>query len=201
MSCKIDIVAEKYGLESLDDTLRAAKSDGKSLRELETVVNEAILRNAFRDAGAPLIPGEVANLYQLLTDPEVPDGSQIKAENKCEQEGINPEALTRDFVSYQTVRTHLNECLEIDTSRGQAVSLERERTNVFGTIGRTEQIIQDSIERLDAAEELDIGSVVVSANVRVTCEECDRSYTLDELFEATACACGAEITSHYDENR
>jgi hypothetical protein len=190
MTCKIDRVADEYGLTSIDTELRGAKTDGASLRELETLVNHRLLKQAFLDAGSPLLPGEVDTLYDLLTDSEISKGTEIQLTDRLETEGIDADSLVSDFVSYQTVRTHLRDCLDVDTGRQQQISVETERQTVFGILGRTEQIVQDSVDRLAAAEVLDTGSVEVSVTARVTCESCAHSYSLDELLSQRGCACG-----------
>ena len=189
MSCKLDRIADEYGLTSVDDELRGAKADGASLRDLETLVNHRLLKQAFLDAGSPLLPGEADTLYELLTDSEVSQGTEIQLRNRLETEGIDAESVVGDFVSYQTVRTHLRECLDVDTSRQQELSVEGERKTVFGTLGRSERIVQDSVDRLATAEKLDTGQLTVSVTARVTCEDCARSYTLDELLTRRSCAC------------
>lgn len=193
MSCKLDRIAEEYGLVSIDDELRSAKADGASLRELETVVNHRLLKQAFLDAGSPLLPGEAETLYKLLTDSEASKGTEIQLHNRLETEGIDAESLVADFVSYQTVRTHLRECLDIDTGTQNRVDLDTERKTVFGILGRTEQIVQDSVDRLATADELDTGALDVSVTARVTCENCGHSYSLDELLAQQSCACGEQL--------
>ncbi|SNR65467.1 rod-determining factor RdfA [Halorubrum vacuolatum] len=192
MPCKIETIAEKYDLTALDDELKTAKARGDSLRNLETLVNQEIVKQAFRSAGSPLVPGEVENLTRLLRERDGSEATEIQVRNKCTREGVDPDELYRDFVSYQTVRTHLRDCLDIDTSRGTTLSVGSERKNLYGIVGRTESIVQDSVERLDKAGEIDFGPVSVTANVRVTCEECARSYTLEELSTGLTCDCTSE---------
>src|SRR6056297_2738186 len=124
MSCKLDRIADEYGLTSVDDELRGAKADGASLRDLETLVNHRLLKQAFLDAGSPLLPGEVDTLYELLTDSEVSKGTEVQLRDRLETEGIDTDSLVADFVSYQTVRTHLKECLDVDTGRHQRVEID-----------------------------------------------------------------------------
>jgi len=189
MACKLDRIADEYGLTSVDDELRGAKADGASLRDLETLVNHRLLKQAFLDAGSPLLPGEVDTLYELLTDSEVSKGTEVQLRDRLETEGIDTDSLVADFVSYQTVRTHLKECLDVDTGRHQRVEIDSERRTIFGILGRTERIVQDSVDRLAAADELATGELNVSVTARVTCESCAHSYSLDELLSRQSCAC------------
>ncbi len=192
MPCKVDRVAAKYGLDDLDSELLDAREGGDSLRELETRANRAVLRRALRDAGADPLPGEVANIHRLLTDEDVSEGTALRLREKLDRLDIDHAELAEDFVSYQTVRTHLRDCLNVDTSRQQSVSLEDERETLFGLLGRTERVVEGSLSRLRAAGLLELGGIEVTATVRVVCPECNRSYTLSTLFAERGCACTDE---------
>jgi len=90
MSCKLDRIADEYGLTSIDDELRGAKADGASLRDLETLVNHRLLKQAFLDAGSPLLPGEVDTLYELLTDAEVSGEPRSNSATGSKPKGSTP---------------------------------------------------------------------------------------------------------------
>lgn len=189
MSCKIDEVAEKYGLATLDQELLAAHEEGKSLRELETQTNRTILQQVLREAGEDPLPGEVENLYELLTDEDVSEGTAVHLRDRLSRADVDTDAVARDFVSYQTVRTHLRECLDTDTGTETAVSLDDERETMFSLLGRAEVVVENSLARLREAGTLAIGPVEATANVRVVCSDCNRSYTLSTLLSRRSCAC------------
>ncbi|MDS0279600.1 hypothetical protein NDI85_17535 [Halomicroarcula sp. S1AR25-4] len=191
-TCKVDRVAEKRGLTELDDELRERWADGDSLRDLERYCNEAILRSAMRAAGMETLDGEAANLYRLLTDDDVGPGKRIDAKSRLQRNGLDPETLTSDFVSYQTVRTHLNDCLDVTTARDSTLSVDSARNTVLKLVSRTESVTTQTIARLTEQGSLTIPSPSVTLSLRVACSECGDEYTFTGLLERGGCSCRAD---------
>lgn len=188
-TCKVDRVAEKRGLSDLDERLRERWADGDSLRDLERVCNEAILRSAMRAAGMDTLDGEAANLYRLLTDDDVGPGKRIDAKSRLQRNGLDPETLTGDFVSYQTVRTHLNDCLGVATNRDRSLSVDGARNTVLKLVSRTESVATQTIERLTRQGTVTVGKPSVTVSLRVACSACGEEYTFGSLLERGGCAC------------
>lgn len=188
-TCKIDRVSEKWELATIDDQLRTRWADGDSLRDLETYYNEAVLRSAMESEGMDALDGEVSNVYRLLTDEDVSPGKQIDAESRLRQSGIDPTELTDDFVSYQTVRTHLNDCLGLETARETSLTIDEARTTVLKLISRTESVATQMIGRLETDDELRISAPTVTLSLRVGCADCDDEYTFSTLLERGGCSC------------
>lgn len=190
--CKIDRVAETRGLGEIDEQLRERWADGDSLRELETFFNKAVLRSAMHAAGMETLAGEVSNLYRLLTDEAVSPGKRVDAESRLRRNGIDPSSVTADFVSYQTVRTHLNECLGVETTRDTHLPVNEARNTVLKLLSRTESVTRRTIERLERQGVLTIRHPSVAVSVRVTCSECNAEYAFSKFLERGGCACRPE---------
>lgn len=188
-TCKLDRVARRRGLTDIDRRLRQRWADGESLRDLETVFNTAVLRSAMGDAGMEPLDGEAANLYRLLTDDAVNPGERIDAESRLRRAGVDPDAVVDDFVSYGTVRTHLNDCLGMETSRERPVDADEARTTVLKLVSRTETVARRTVERLAARGPLSIGSLSVTLSLRVGCSDCGEEYSFAGLLERGGCAC------------
>lgn len=191
-TCKIDRVVDERDLEAVHDALRERWSDGESLRDLEAFFNRTVLEAAMTTAGMESIDGEAANLYRLLTDDDVSAGKRIDAESRLERDGIDPDALTDDFVSYQTVRTHLNSCLGVETTREQAFGISDARNTVHKLVSRTESVTLQVLERLAGQGTLAIGSPSVTVSVRVACSTCNDEYSFSALLEEEGCSCTGE---------
>ena len=189
MVCKVDSIADKYGLTTLDAELKSLRNEGSSLRELETEINHRILRQAFLNGGQDLLPGEVENIYRLLMNDDVSSGTDVQIQDRLNQADIDPQTLTADFVSYQTVRTHLRSCLGVETSDENELSAEAERETLFSLAGRTERVATDTIERLRSADIFEIGTINVSVTIQVSCTDCNRSYPLATFFDERSCEC------------
>lgn len=188
--CKIDSVAERRELTAIDERLKDRWSDGESLRDLETFFNQAVLRAAMAAAGMETIDGEPSNLYRLLTDDAVTAGKRVDAESKLRRNGVDPDAVVDDFVSYQTVRTHLNDCLDVGTARESSLSVTDARSTVHKLVSRTESVVLRTIERLSGQGALAIAAPSVTVSVRVACSECNDEYAFSMLLDEGGCSCG-----------
>jgi len=190
-ACKVGRNAGAYGLDRLDERLLDRRGDGASLRDLEAVVNRAVLLAALRDAREDVI-GDVGSVYEKLTGDDASAGERAETRNRLARAGVDVETLREDFVSYQTVRTHLRECLEVDTAREQSLT----RTDALGTIqwarSRSDGIIERTIERLQGRDEFHAGDIEVSQVVRVSCPDCGTSDTVEAFVEGGGCQCGPE---------
>ena len=187
--CKIDRVARKRDLADLDRRLLERRDEGASLRDLEAYHNRAVLEAAMNEAGMETLEGEVENLYRLLTDDDVSVGTRVEARSRLERNGVDPDAVTDDFVSYQTVRTHLNDCLDVDTERTARIDRTDAKNVVFKLLSRTESITARTIDRLRTGGHLTIGTPEVTLSLRVACTDCGEEYTFARLVDRGRCSC------------
>lgn len=190
-SCKVGRNSRKYGLAGLDAELRRRREDGASLRELEAVVNKAFLRSALREAGVDVV-GDVDSIYRSLTEDDVSAGVRTETRGRLARAGVDVDALLEDFTSYGTVRTHLRECLDVETGRSEQVTLEDARGTIEWARSRSEAITERTIERLRTSGELAAGDLELTQVVRVTCSDCGSTYRVNELLERGSCECGGD---------
>lgn len=189
-ACKVDRVSEKWDLDDIDERLRRRREDSdESLRDLEAFFNQRVLEAAMRDARAETIEGEVKNAYRILTSDEVSSGSRVEVKNRLERSGIDPEAVMSDFVSYQSIRTHLRSCLDIDTKRKAELTPSDGKNIVFKLLSRTEAVTKRTIDRLRSAGHVTVGDVDVRLSLRITCSECDEEYAFSRLVDRGGCGC------------
>lgn len=187
-SCKIGRNVRRYDLARFDERLRERRRDGASLRDLETVVNTAILRAALRSADADVV-GDVDGIYAALADDDASAGERTATRERLARRGVDVDALSEDFVSYQTVRTHLRECLDVPTGRESTLTREDARGTVEWARSRSEGIVERTLERLGRRDDVATGTLDVSQVVRVTCAECESSYPVEEFLERGGCDC------------
>ncbi|WP_415383576.1 rod-determining factor RdfA [Halosimplex sp. TS25] len=187
-SCKIGRNVRRYGLGAFDRTLTDRRRDGASLRDLETVVNEAILRAALREADADVI-GDVSSVYEGLTGDAASAGERAELRDRLARAGVDVDALEEDFVSYQTVRTHFRECLDYDTDRRTPLSVEDARGTVEWARSRSEGIVERTLDRLADTDGFTAGDLTTAHVVRVTCEDCGATAPVDEFVDRGGCDC------------
>lgn len=189
-TCKIDRVIERRALDGLDEEFRRRREDDDaSLRALESFFNRRVLEQALREHRVETLQGEVANTYRLLTGDDVSAGARTEAVERLERNGVDTAALLEEFVSYQTVRTHLRDCLGVDTSREATTEPSDARDTVFGLLSRAETVTDQTLSRLRSTGALHTGDLDVAVNARVACRDCGREYTVSELLERGHCEC------------
>lgn len=191
-SCKVERVAHKYGLSKLDKrVLRRREQEGASLRKLESYINQRILRAAMEDAGMRVLEGDAENYHRILTEDDVSRTAEQQVRRELEQEGVLVEEVLSDMVSYQTVRAHLNDCLDTDTSKDDAPPDPEQAESTFrGLQSRAEKVVEKALTRFRDHNELDIGPPHVNVIINVTCEDCGQSYGAYELLSRGECECG-----------
>lgn len=189
--CKVGRNIEKYELNRFDEKLLEQRDDGASLRHLESVVNKALLRSALEDSRRDFI-GDVDSIYERLTDAEMSAGKRAETADQLSRGDVDVDELLSDFVSYQTVRTHLQDCLEVDTRRGQSLNPEDARGTIEWARSRSEGIIERTIERLSGVSGFQSGDVDVTYTVRVSCPDCKTSSRIEAFIERGGCQCSVE---------
>lgn len=197
-SCKVGRVLEQYELTGLhDEIVRRREKEDESLRGLEEFVNTRILRRAIEQHAErdPLV--EAGSIYQQLTNGE-DAGERAEIRERLSRAGVPTDEITGDFVSHQTVRSHLNSCLGIDTERSRAMDIESVENLAEWARTRNEEIIERALSRLHESGELDIGEPNVIHSVRVLCEECGQSLRLQDLLDTQECRCSDTATTTRD---
>lgn len=187
-SCKVGRTAETYGLDGLDDVLRDRQAEGASLRRLETVVNERVLRAALDGTDSDVLR-DAAAIYRNLTGDDTSAGVRTETEAWLSRVGVDPAELRDDFVSYQTVRTHLRECLDVDTARDSSLSVDDAEGTIEWARSRSEGIIGRTIERLGDTDGFHSGAVDVTHVARVSCADCGASYPVEQFLDRGGCDC------------
>lgn len=200
LCCKIGRGIQKYDCSDLNDRLVEAYTiNDASLRDLERVVNESFIRAVLDDLDdrdfrrlndtVTTTPGE---LLDVLTGDD--RSERARTETILEQAGVDVEALRRDFVSYRTVKKHLNQCLDVDTSRKAPEPVSR--TDALDTIEwaetRCERVVDRTIDRLQAThDEILESNTSVSVSTRVTCSDCGVTKPVT-AYITDGCGCSAQ---------
>ncbi|MFC6724175.1 rod-determining factor RdfA [Halobium palmae] len=191
--CKVGRVADRYGLDDLDRELRTRwigeGHEKHSLRKLEGYLGRRVLESALFDAGVDTLQGEVENLYDLLSGEDTSEGVRVEARKRLERDGVDVDRVEGDFVSHQSIHTHLRECLDVNHDPGEGATVERGSSTVYALRNRTETVTAGTLERLRDNGKLALDGFDVYVDVRVACEECGRFHEIGTLFEAGGCDC------------
>lgn len=200
--CKVGRGIDAYELLSVNDELRwrwcGDDRERDSLRELATFFNQRLLDAALEQAGTIRIDGEVANLYRVLTDDDVSTGVRTQTRQQLDADGVPIETVESQFVSHQTVHTHLTDCLETSREPSQKNPAERRRTDrnrIRALQRRTEVVTTDALDRLRGSEALELHEFDVLVDVTVLCADCGSQYDIGELLDEGGCGCTTDTTA------
>lgn len=182
-----------YGLEDLGAQLEERwTADGEermSLRALATLFNQRLLEAAMTKAEIQSLPGEVENVYELLTGSEVSEADRTRTVRRLEREGVDVDALLDDFVTYQAIRSYLKR-----ERNAEYVDDDRDRTvveseNVQRLRGRLSAVTEAKLEQLRSNGDIVLGESRLLVDVNVLCETCGQQYDVETLLDRGGCDC------------
>lgn len=188
--CKIGRQIDSYDLRDLNEDLRYRRHEEEtSLRDLADFVNARILETAI-DASDADIAGDAVSVYVALTGDDVSTRRRVDVTDQLSNAGIDVDELERDFVSYQSVRYHLQNCLDVDTSRHGVETLEEGRGVVEWARTRDANVIERTLSRLQRTGAVTAGELTTTVTVTVECATCGNTYRIDEFLDRGSCECG-----------
>lgn len=190
---KVARLIEEYELDNLGaemERLWTAESDERrSLRDLAEIFNQKLLEKEMVDAGLETLDGEVQNFYRLLTGSDVRKADQMRTQRRLEREGLDVDALIKDFVTYQAIRNYLKEVRGAEFTPNKQDPLERETENIQKLRGRVASVTEGKLELLREGNHLKIGTFRTFVDTNVICEDCGSQYEITELLDRGRCNC------------
>lgn len=191
---KVGRLITEYGLDGIGDELErrwtGQEENRDSLRTLADVFNRQVLAQVMTDRGMDTIDGEVENYYRLLTDEDISKGTKTETEMRLQQAEIDTEALRKDFVTYQAIRTFLQDVRGASYSPDNTTStVESVQTSFDRLIGRATAVVEQKLRQFQSSEQFTLGSFQVRASVAVYCEDCETQYDVTTLLDQGGCDC------------
>jgi hypothetical protein len=186
--CKVERVAEAYGLSGVDKELRRRYETGDAtLHELAEYVNNRITAVTLDAVDNPL-DAEPATVRAALQGEK-----GILATRRDDMQAtlagrIDIEILTDSYISHETVRRHLNEHLDVSTSRGGFDTFDEFKEALNAYQEQYENGVKSTLERASKKELIDGGQYRIFST-RVECQHCSETYRLQELVEDRGCSC------------
>lgn len=154
--CKVGRGIREYGLDGLNKQLiRQYVHDDKSLRDLEHVINRSYAEEAVANAPDP-VKTHPEDIVHVLHDDEHEPGEKARITQTLKNAGVDVQRLESLFTTYRTVKTHLNECLDVDTSQTESITADSAEATIGWARTRYEQIVERTFKRLDNAELVDL---------------------------------------------
>lgn len=186
--CKVTRVAAEYHLSDIDERLLRHRDQDESLRELATYFNKQVLSAALTSATREIV-GDADQIYDAIAGDDVNRSRRAELRSKLSQNGVDIDDFENDFVSHQTIRNHLHDCLEVDTGRTSTVDLEGGRKTIEWAQARSEGVIEETIRRLRSANEISSPPTEITQSVRVGCTACGSTYPIAEFLAKRGCDC------------
>ena len=195
-TCKIGAGINTYTQRGFHDEItRLYETDDVSLRDLEHRINKEFVTGAIRhtaatDWGVGSFDATPSEIVTALHDDSLPPSEQNRIVTRLEQAGIDSEELSKSLISYRTVKNHLNNCVDIDTSKNTEIT----RTDARNTVGwartKCERVISRTVERLSRTGMSTISDDFdVTVTPRVTCNKCGDSMPISEFISSDGCSC------------
>ncbi len=186
--CKVQRVTEAYHLSGINDELRRRYESGDAtLHELANYVDDRITSVTLGAIENP-IDAEPATIRAALNQAE--DIPATRRDNiRATLAGrIDLEILTDSYVSHETVRRHLNEHLNVSTSRGGFETIEELQEALDAYRKQYQDGVRSALERANKKEMID-GDQYRIFSTRIECQHCSETYRLQELLENRGCSC------------
>jgi hypothetical protein len=119
------------------------------------------------------------------------DGSDVKRAElraRLRDKGVNVDDLETAFVSHVTIRSHLQECVNVQPAE-TTTDFEKTVNTVRWARTRAENIIQNTLNSAVSTDDLQTGDIETELIVRATCEKCGDTFYIEELFDERQCSC------------
>ncbi len=191
--CKVDRVIETYGLASADpvfDTIDegllarwtgAGERSAVGYRSLTEWFNKRLLKSVYDDHGRDTLGATVDSDYEVLQG----DDELVAAElaESLRADGIDADGLRESLVSWGTMRTHLQDCLD-GQKEAQTATTDWEVESVRKAMGVTESKVESSLSALERKDRLAGGdSADIEVQVKLSCDSCPTRVPFDVALE------------------
>jgi len=191
--CKIETVIEKYGLGSADpvyDSLnegllaRWTGADGRSAegyRSLTAWFNKRLLKRVYDEYGRESLDTRVESDYETLRGDD--DLRREELVESLRADGVPGGEVVDDMVSWGTMRTHLNGCLDGEKeSRPAATDWERDSVETAKDVAR--QKTESALSSLSTKGEVDGGGDAdVEVQIQLGCPDCPTRVPFDVALD------------------
>jgi len=188
--CKVSRVADAYQLTGIDNELRRRyESEDATLHDLADYVNNRITAATVDAIGNP-INAEPATVRAALHGEESISATKRDDIKAAFAGRVHLDILTGSFVSHETIRRHLNEHLEVSTSKGGFDTFEELRDGLIAYEEQYKDGVRSALKRAGKDGMIN-GEQFVVFSTRIECEHCSEVYRLQTLLDNDGCDCNS----------
>jgi hypothetical protein len=191
--CKVDTAVERYGLASADPVyetideglLKRWKGDDDrsptGYRSLTEWFNKRLLKQVYDEHGRESLGARVDSDYEALRSDD--DLLSEETVESLRSDGVDAERVRDDMVSWGTMRTHLQECLDGEKAP-QAARTEWERESIEKAREVTREKAESALSSLATKGEIDgVDSASVEVRIQISCGHCPTRVPFDVAAE------------------
>ena len=186
--CKVCRILSDRDMEQYEgrlvDQWQADAPQRKGYRQLAKWLNTTMLRREMDRAGLSTLGEEARSKYdRLTTDTSVAE----EVATDLSGAGIDVDSLRKDFVSYGVIRTHLQNCLDLEyTMEGgdwEAEAIEMARSYAV-------EKVSEAVRSLQNKGDLEGSNISIDVDVTLECESCHAAVPVDRaLRREYVCDC------------
>lgn len=194
--CKVGRNLQKYALDRLNTELTeswtAPKEERSSLRELADYFNRQVLQAAAEEAGLNPVDEMVETWYTLLTNDESNSGSKTEIRWQLEQDGLDVDQVTADFVSYQTINRHLKQCHELERETDDETdsqNVRRRVQSIYALENKISAVTNDILGQLHRSGRISLRNFEVFVDINILCSDCGAHHNISDIVENQGCQC------------
>ncbi len=188
---KVARVIDQYDLDGMGAQLEAAwtgeSGERTSLRDLADEFNRAILEAALREAGGSPPNFEVMGLYEALQAGTGPEATRARRE--LERADIDPESVSRDFVTHQAIHTYLTKERDASLPEQEKNTIPNKIETIQKLEGRLAAVAENAVSSLPSSREIDSEDYDILVDVRAVCPECGSDRPVGDLLRNEGCDC------------
>jgi len=193
--CKAGRTAAKYGFtDFLDETLAEewAAMDGPGLRTIANRFNTRVIEITLIEKGEPPLEGEEDLIYDQLTTDKSDQSDRV--ERRLEKNGIDPNRLKEDFISYKTIDRHFKNCTDLERETTKPLDQGDAIDRIRAMNRRVEKVTENTLSELNEHTSLGFEGPEVSVSVTVACPDCDERKSFTTAVKH-GCECSADQES------
>jgi hypothetical protein len=176
--CKVCRILDERDMSQYEDQLvdqwQAEPPERKGYRQLADWLNITMLRREMDRAGLSTLGEEARSKYERLTASDEMVADELATD--LAGAGIDVDQLQRDFISYGVVRTHLQDCLDLEYT-AESGDWETETIEIAREFA-TQKVTQ-ATQSLHNKGELEGGNITVTVDVELECTSCHANVPVD----------------------
>ncbi|WP_247004622.1 rod-determining factor RdfA [Halosolutus gelatinilyticus] len=191
--CKVDDLIERYdltpsrdGYETLDEYLLARWKgvdglESEGYQALTEWFNKQVLRGVYDEQGRDIAAYRIDAEYEILTGDRDLRHDELAADLAADS--IDTDELEDEFVSWSTMRRHLNGCLDGEKEPARSTS-DWELESVEVARSKTREKARAALHSLSSKGRLPgAASADVDIQVKLTCPECPTRIPIEDAVE------------------